>query len=133
MVNKYYTTKITTTVSNLPLYSSRIGILNKPFTLRCGYNTRNKKRWIIITDLDDKPVLTQTFMSVGKSCELNFRAELHNLNFYVTLKPKSPYKTFPENYDYLNWADDFDLYFVGKTQEEVEELRLNGRKLYVGN
>ena len=87
----------------------------------------------MITDLEDRPILTQTFISVGKRCELNFQAQRHNLNFYVTLKPKTPSKAFPDDYDYLNWADDFDLFFVGRTQKVVEEMRLNGRRLYVGN
>lgn len=87
----------------------------------------------MITDLEDRPILTQTFMSEGKRCELNFQAQRHNLNFYVTLKSKNPSKAFPDDYDYLNWADDFDLFFVGRTQKAVEEMRLNGRRLYVGN
>lgn len=133
MISDYFATAITTTLSNKPQYTTKISIMNKPFNLRCGYNTRNGLRWITIEDLNSKPVLSQTFMKNKKRCELNFLAERYNLDFYVTLKAKDRSKVFPEDYDYLNWADDFDLYFVGRTQEIRNRMRVNGRQLYVGN
>jgi len=133
MVTDYYTKYITTTTSNIPQYTTKISIMNKPFTLKCGYNTRNKLRWISIVDKNNKPILTQTFLKYGKQCEFNFLAERYNLSFFVTLKPKVRTKEFVKDYDYLNWADDFDLYFVGRSQELEERMRVSGRKVYVGN
>ena len=106
--------------------------MNRPFNLRCGYNTRNKMRWVIITDLNNTPVLTQTFLKLGKQCELNFTADKYDLSFMLTLKKIDSTKEILENYDYLNWADDFDLFFVGSSQKFQEKLRLNRREVYVG-
>ena len=125
-------TLTTVSVSNRPHYTSNFTLRGRPFNIRCGYNTRNKKRWIILTDKSDRPILTQTFMSDGKQCQLNHIANRYDLSFMVTLKKKDRYKFIPEDYDYLNWADDFELYFVGTSQSLQERLWVNGREAYVG-
>jgi hypothetical protein len=124
---------ITTSVSNTPHYDTKINLLGKPFNLRCGYSTRNNLRWITITDLNNNPILNQTFLKVGKVCELNALSEEYDLSYSVTLKPKSKTKEFSKDYDYLKWSEDFDLYFFGRTQEIQEIMEVNLRKIYVGN
>lgn len=126
-------TFITMSVSDKPNYTSQISILGRQFTLTCGYNTRNKLRWITIEDANGKPVLVQTFLKKGKLCQLNFLANRYGLSFSVTLKPKSDTTIVPDNYDYLEWSKDFDLYFVGRLQSTEEDMRVNLRKVYVGN
>ena len=126
-------TFITMSVSNKPDYSSQIGILGRQFTLTCGYNTRNKLRWISIKDTNGQPVLPQTFLKNDKLCQLNFLANRYGLSFSVTLKPKSKTKEVVVNYDYLNWSSDFDLYFIGRLQSTEDAMQVNLRKVYVGN
>lgn len=126
-------TFITISVSDKPNYTSQISILGRQFTLTCGYNTRNKLRWITVEDANGKPVLVQTFLKKGKLCQLNFLANRYGLSFSVTLKPKSDTTTISDNYDYLEWSKDFDLYFVGRLQSTEEDMRVNLRKVYVGN
>lgn len=126
-------TFITMSVSDKPNYTSQISILGRQFTLTCGYNTRNKLRWITVEDVNGKPVLVQTFLKKGKLCQLNFLANRYGLSFSVTLKPKSDTTIIPDNYDYLKWSKDFDLYFVGRLQSTEEDMIVNLRKVYVGN
>ena len=123
---------ITTPVSDKPNYISKIDILQRPLNLICGYNTRNNMRWIMITDRGNRPILTQTFLKNKKICEFNFNANRIGISFTVTLKPKSKDVVIPEDYDYLNWSKDFDLYFLGRTQEKEEKYKANWRKVYVG-
>ena len=89
-------------------------------------------RWIMITDQNNNPVLSQTFLKHKKICEFNFNANRKGLNFTVTLKPKSKGSRFPDNYDYLNWSKDFDLYFLGRLQTTEDKYHINRRKVYVG-
>lgn len=126
-------TFITMSVSDKPSYTSQISILGRQFTLTCGYNTRNKLRWITVEDANGQPVLSQTFLKNGKLCQLNFLANRYGLSFSVTLKPKSSTTTIADDYDYLEWSNDFDLYFVGRLQTTEEDMRVNLRKVYVGN
>lgn len=126
-------TFITMSVSNKPNYTSQISILGRQFTLTCGYNTRNKLRWISVEDTNGQPVLSQTFLKNGKLCQLNFLANRYGLSFSVTLKPKSSTTTIADDYDYLEWSNDFDLYFIGRLQSTEEDMRVNLRKVYVGN
>lgn len=102
-------------------------------TMRCGYNTRNKLRWIILLDDDGNTLLPQTFVKYGKRCELGFLANQHGLHYYVTLKPRDPYKKYPEGLDYLFWESRFLLCFVGYSQELEEESQVLIRKHLVGN
>ena len=126
-------TFITVSVSDKPDYSSQISLLGRQFTLTCGYNTRNKLRWISIKDTNGNPVLPQTFLKAGKICQLNFLANRYGLSFSVTLKPKSKTKEIADNYNYLNWSSDFDLYFIGRLQSTEDAMQVNLRKVYVGN
>lgn len=125
-------TFITVPVSNKPNYYSKIVILQRTLNLTCGYNTRNKLRWITITDQNNRPLLTQTFIKHKKIAEFNFISNQNGLSFTVTLKLKSQDKIIPDNYDYLNWSDDFDLYFLGRLQSTEEKFKVNRRIVYVG-
>ena len=84
-------------------------------------------------DRDGDVVLPQTFLKFKKRCELNFNAELNNLDYYVTLKPKDHTKNFPEDHDYADWGDDFDMCFVGFSYQLRERLDNNLRKIKLGN
>lgn len=126
-------TFITLSVSNSPHYITKTTLLGKPINIRCSYNSRNGLRWVIITDGNNQPLLPQTFLKNKKQCEFNFLSNIYNLSFYITLKQKDKTKKIPDNYDYLNWADDFDMYFVGSTQDLKDRLWVNGRGAYVGN
>lgn len=120
------------TLSNDPYYRTRFALQNNQIFMQCGYCSRNKSRWIILTDFQGDVILSQTFLKYKKRCELNFTANLLNLNYYVTLKPKEPNKVFDE-YDYINWANDFQICFVGYEYSFVERLASNQRAFLVGN
>lgn len=125
-------TFITISVSDKPNYTSNINILGQPLKLICGYNTRNKSRWLVITDQNNRPLLTQTFLKQNKISDFNFTANRLGLSFTVTLKPKSKESTIPDDYDYLNWSKDFDLYFLGRLQSTEDQFLVNRRIVYVG-
>lgn len=125
-------TFITISVSDKPNYTSNINILGQPLKLICGYNTRNKSRWLVITDQNNRPLLTQTFLKQNKISDFNFTANRLGLSFTVTLKPKSKESTIPDDYDYLNWSKDFDLYFLGRLQSTEDKFLVNRRIVYVG-
>lgn len=126
-------TLVTISLSDRPHYTTKTSIMGKVINIRCSYNTRTKLRWITITDNSNRPLLSQTFLKSKKQCELNFLSNLYNLSFYVTLKQKDLSKEISNDYDYLNWSDDFNMYFVGSTQDLQDRLRVNGRTAYVGN
>lgn len=125
-------TFITISVSDKPNYTSNINILGQPLKLICGYSTRNKSRWLVITDQNNRPLLTQTFLKQNKISDFNFIANRLGLSFTVTLKPKSKESTIPDDYDYLNWSKDFDLYFLGRLQSTEDKFLVNRRIVYVG-
>lgn len=125
-------TFITISVSDKPNYTSNINILGQPLKLICGYNTRNKSRWLVITDQNNRPLLTQTFLKQNKISDFNFTANRLGLSFTVTLKPKSKESTIPDDYDYINWSKDFDLYFLGRLQSTEDKFLVNRRIVYVG-
>lgn len=124
-----------TTVKTLdyPDYQSKFNLQSTQVFIRCGYNTRNKMRWVILTDLNGMVLLPQTFLKFKKRCELNFLSNQHNLNYYLTLKPKDNTKVVPNDYDYLEWSKDFDMCFVGYEQSLVDKLDENLRVAFVGN
>lgn len=121
------------TLLNYANYSTNITIQSVPMVMRCGYNTRNKLRWIHLEDINGVTLLPQTFLKYGKRVEMNFNSNEANLNYYITLKPKDSTKIIPDSYDYLNWKNDFDICFVGYEYSLVERLMVNGRKTFVGN
>lgn len=116
-----------------PDYQSKLNLQSTQVFLRCGYNTRNKMRWVILTDSNGMVLLPQTFLKFKKRCELNFLSNQYNLNYYLTLKPKDATKRFPDDYDYLDWSKDFDMCFVGYEQSLVDKLDKNLRFVFVGN
>ena len=100
-------------LSNTPNYKTTSTIQGIFVNIRIGYNTRNKYRWVIITDKSGNLLLKQTFLKHKKVCQLEPVSNRYNLNHYVTLRLKDKNKKLPADYDYLNWADDFQLCFVG--------------------
>lgn len=124
---------VTLSVSNKPHYKTPVKLLGESLYVKCGYNGRNKLRWIIVTDANGLPLLPQTFLNNKKQCQFNFLSNIYNLSFYVTLKQKDSSKEIPKDYDYLDWSNDFDMLFVGSSQKLKEEMRVSLRTVYVGN
>lgn len=119
-------------LSDSPKYLTKFTIDSVEIKMLCGYNTRNKKRWIILKDTKGKVLLSQTFLSVGKRCELNFYAEQDNLKYLLTLEPTDNTKKF-ENYDFRYWSSDMDLMFVGYRYELEKRLESNHINFTVSN
>lgn len=124
---------VSVSLSNLPNYNTKFNLQSTRIFMQCGYNFRSKTRWIILTDASGDVLLTQTFLKYRRRCELNFESNRLDLDYYVTLKPKDIAFEMPDGYDYLNWADDFDICFVGHAHSLTERLNINGRKYFVGN
>lgn len=126
-------TKITTiSLSNSNKYSTSFSIQGVQLKMLCGYNIRNKLRWIILSDRNGNAILPQTFLTNGKRCELGFYANQQNLNYFLYLKPRNESVDY-DGYDYIDWKDSFDLCFVGFSQEQKDIMNSNTRKLLVGN
>lgn len=128
LIDELITKYIYVSVNNESYYTSNIVVGSVQMKLTCAYNSLNKQRWISLTDSYGNVLLPQTFLKYGRRCELNFNAEMSDLAYYVTLSPKDITKVrhFTEDYDYLNWSNDFRLCFVGMSQSLIERLNDNG-------
>lgn len=120
-------------VSDRPKYVTTFALQGVRVTMRCGYNTRSKLRWIILLDDNGDILLPQTFLKYGRRCELGFVSNQYNLNHYVTLRPKDTSKVFPESHNYLNWSRDFNICFVGYPRDVKINSDILIRELIVGN
>ena len=134
LIDELITKYIYVSINNDSYYTSNIIVGSVQMKLTCAYNSLNKQRWISLTDSYGNVLLPQTFLKYGRRCELNFNAELNNLSYYVTLKPKSMsnVSNLVENYDYEYWSADFNLCFVGFKHELIEKLNTNNFLYLVG-
>lgn len=114
-------------------YKTEFNLQNIRVVMECGYSERNLCRWIILTTTSGITLLPQTYLKFNRRCELNFEANMNNLNYYVTLRLKDGSKIIDEDYNYLNWSKDFNLCLVGCEYELIERLDHNHRILLVGN
>lgn len=126
-------TATTVSLSNEPDYQTKFNLDSVQIYMTCSYNTRNKLRSIILLDRFGTVLLRQTYLKYKKRVELNFYAEQNNLNYFVTLKPKPNVTVVSNNHDYLNWREDFDLCFIGKSQDVVDRANLSYRQILTGN
>lgn len=128
LIDELITKYIYVSVNNDSYYTSTIVVGSVQIKLTCAYNSLNKQRWISLTDSYGNVLLPQTFLKYGRRCELNFNAEMSDLAYYVTLSPKDTTKVrhFTDDYDYLDWSNDFRLCFVGMSQSLIERLNDNG-------
>ena len=129
----YHISYTKVSLSNELNYTTNFNIQNVSIFMRCGYNTRNKQRWIALTDRSGNVLLSQTFLQHKKECELNFNSNEYNLDYFVTLVLKDESKVIPNNYDYINWANDFNLYFIGHELDISERIKSNLTIVLVGN
>lgn len=121
------------TVSDVFNYKTRIRLENNILVLDIKYNLRNKRRSLSISSVDGEILLPYTFLDYGRRCELNFNATQIDLDYYVTLSPKSKSFVYNKGYDFSGWSTDFDLCFVGASYELRERLNKNIRIAFVGN
>ena len=128
LIDELITKYIYVSVNNELYYTSNIVVGSVQMKLTCAYNSLNKQRWISIADSYGNVLLPQTFLKYGRRCELNFNAGMSDLAYYVTLSPKDITKVmyFTDDYDYLDWSNDFRLCFVGMSQSLIERLNDNG-------
>ena len=133
LADDYHISHTKVSLSNEFNYTTNFNIQNVSIFMRCGYNTRNKQRWITLTDRSGNVLLSQTFLQHKKECELNFNSNEYNLDYFVTLILKDESKVIPNDYDYINWANDFNLYFIGHEYDISERIKSNLTIVLVGN
>ena len=133
LIDDYTINYTKVTVSNVFNYKTRIRLENNLLVLDVKYNLRNKRRSLSISSVDGEVLLPYTFLDYGRRCELNFNAAQIDLDYYVTLSPKSKSFVYDKSYDFLNWSDNFDLCFVGNSFDLKERLDKNIRIKLVGN
>ena len=133
LIDDYVTNYTKATVSDVFNYKTRIRLENNILLLDIKYNLRNKRRSLSISSVDGEVLLPYTFLDYGRRCELNFNATQIDLDYYVTLSPKSKSFVYNKGYDFSNWSTDFDLCFVGASYELRERLNKNIRIAFVGN
>ena len=133
LIDDYLINYTKVTVSNVFNYKTRIRLENNILLLDIKYNLRNKRRSLSISSVDGEVLLPYTFLDYGRRCELNFNATQIDLDYYVTLSPKSKSFVYNKSYDFLNWSDNFDLCFVGNSFDLKERLNKNIRIGFVGN
>lgn len=124
---------VTCSLSNKVNYFTKFNLESTRIEMTCGYNSRSKSRWVILKNSIGEIILPQTELKYDRRVELNFYAEQSDLDFYLTLKPKNIAKIPDDNYDYINWANDFDMCFVGYEYSITERLERNIRINLVGN
>lgn len=125
---KIYTTL---SVSNSLNYVTKFNLNFSQVVMQCGYNPRNKMRWVILKNNSGEILLSQTFLKANRIVNLNFNSELDNFKGEVSLVPIESNKEYTEEFDYRNWANDFFLVFSGYTYEIVEEMDRNLRNVLV--
>ena len=133
LIDDYVINYTKATVSDVFNYKTRIRLENNILVLDIKYNLRNKRRSLSISSVDGEILLPYTFLDYGRRCELNFNATQIDLDYYVTLSPKSKSFVYNKSYDFLNWSDNFDLCFVGNSFDLKERLDKNIRIRLVGN
>ena len=133
LIDDYITNYVKVTLSDVFNYKTRIRLENNILVLDIKYNLRNKRRSLSISSVDGEILLPYTFLDYGRRCELNFNATQIDLDYYVTLSPKSKSFVYNKGYDFSNWSTDFDLCFVGASYELRERLNKNIRIAFVGN
>ena len=133
LIDDYITNYVKVTVSDVFNYKTRIRLENNILVLDIKYNLRNKRRSLSISSVDGEILLPYTFLDYGRRCELNFNATQIDLDYYVTLSPKSKSFVYNKGYDFSSWSTDFDLCFVGASYELKERLNKNIRIAFVGN
>ena len=133
LIDDYVINYTKATISDVFNYKTRIRLENNILVLDIKYNIRNKRRSLSISSLDGEILLPYTFLDYGRRCELNFNATQIDLDYYVTLSPKSKSFVYNKSYDFSNWSTDFDLCFVGASYELRERLNKNIRIVFVGN
>ena len=133
LVDDYTINYTKVSVSDVFNYKTRIRLENNILVLDIKYNLRNKRRSLSISSVDGDVLLPHTFLDYGRRCELNFNATQIDLDYYVTLSPKSKSFVYNKVYDFSNWSTDFDLCFVGASYELRERLDKNIRIRLVGN
>ena len=133
LIDDYVINYTKATVSDVFNYKTRIRLENNILVLDVKYNLRNKRRSLSISSVDGEILLPYTFLDYGRRCELNFYATQIDLDYYVTLSPKSKSFVYNKSYDFSNWSTDFDLCFVGASYELRERLNKNIRIVFVGN
>ena len=133
LIDDYVTNYTKVSLSDNFNYRTRIRLENTLFVLDVKYNLRNKKRSLSVSSVDGEILLQYTFLDYGRRCELNFNATQIDLNYYVTLSPKSKSFTYNKSYDFSTWSDTFDLCFIGSSFELKERLDKNIRIRLVGN
>lgn len=133
LYNDFVTNYTIVPVSDIYNYRTRIRLENNLLVLDVKYNLRNKKRSLSISSVDGDVLLPYTFLDYGRRCELNFNATQIDLNYYVTLLPKSKSFVYDKSYNFSNWSGDFDMCFVGNSFDLKERLDRNIRIKLVGN
>lgn len=133
LIDDYTINYTKVSVSDVFNYKTRIRLENNILVLDIKYNLRNKRRSISISSVDGDVLLPHTFLDYGRRCELNFNATQIDLDYYVTLSPKSKSFVYNKLYDFSSWSTDFDLCFVGASYELKERLNKNIRIAFVGN
>lgn len=133
LIDDYTINYTKVSVSDVFNYKTRIRLENNILVLDIKYNLRNKRRSLSISSVDGDVLLPHTFLDYGRRCELNFNATQIDLDYYVTLSPKSKSFVYNKVYDFINWSKDFDLCFVGASYELRERLDKNIRIRLVGN
>ena len=133
LFDDFVTNYVKVTLSDVFNYKTRIRLENNILVLDIKYNLRNKRRSLSISSVDGEILLPYTFLDYGRRCELNFNATQIDLDYYVTLSPKSKSFVYNKGYDFSSWSTDFDLCFVGSSYELRERLNKNIRIAFVGN
>lgn len=104
-------------------YNTRVSLNGRNLKLVCGYDNRNKSRWVSLETSDNTVLLKRTPLDYGRVCELDAISHRYDLDYYITLAKKDPNKEVAENYDYLNWDKDFRIAFVGKPFSSNREMK----------
>ncbi len=133
VLSNFSMTNVQISLSNSLRYRTTFSVQSVPINMQCGYNSRSKSRWIILSDRYGNTILPQTFVKVGKECELNFNSELSDLSYSFTLVPKNALKSISDEYDYIGWGDDLVGVFFGYGYSETLKMDKNLRVALVGN
>lgn len=124
--------KLRVSLHNDIRYQTRINLDSSNLVLYFGYNVRSKSRWVCVTSSDGTVLLKRSTIVFGRDLDLDCNAYNKDLYYKIRLEKKSSVSTEATEFDYLNWANSFNLTFVGSSYNMQRRIKQSTASFLAG-
>lgn len=124
--------KLKVSLHNDIRYQTRINLDSSNLVLYFGYNVRSKSRWVCVTSSDGAVLLKRSIIVFGRDLDLDCNSYNKNLYYKLRLEKKSNVPTEATEFDYLNWANSFNLTFVGSSYNMQRRIKQSTASFLAG-